>query len=115
MVIATLAFSVPAAASNAHRLAHVEAPVTVGHHHHHGALPGDIETHDDQSDDRSDADRKDKGVAHGHAGAAAGELLVAETNRPTFLFLLPGHPLAWLVHRLTTRGWTPHQRPPRTA
>ena len=115
MLIATLALSVPAAASNAHRLAHVGVPVTAKQHHHHGASMGDVETHEDQTTDRSEADRKDKGVAHSHASAAPGELLAAETSQPIFLRSMPGHPLAWSVHRLTTRGWTPNQRPPRTA
>lgn len=116
MLIAVLAFSVPAAASNAHRLAHVEVPVTVGEqHHHHGVSAGQVETHDEQSDDQSDNDRKDKGISHPHASAAAGDMLAADTHQSIVLRSTPGHPRAWAVHRLTTRGWTPHQRPPRTA
>lgn len=115
MMIAAIAFSVPVAASNTHRMAHGQAPVMTGQHHHHDLSTGKIDPQDEESEDLSGADDKEKGIGHNHASAAAGEFVTLGISKLVFRRLKQGHPPAWSVHALTTLTWSPHQRPPRTA
>lgn len=112
-LIATLALSVPAAASVAHAVNHIPASVSAGQHHHH-ADNGNVDVHEESAPDGS-GQSGGKGTAHSHPpGYGAEPAMLGSTVAP-----LP--PAArqlrqeWTVRELKTLSWSPHRRPPRTA
>lgn len=104
LLVATLALSVPAAASIAHEADHNPG---VELHFHDGNVTDDGST--DHRDQRSDS----QGVGHGHPPFSATDpALLASATLPLLLFC-EQLPQDWSVRELQTLTWSPHKRPPR--
>jgi len=115
LLIATIALGAPAAASIAHGVDHVAAPVSAGEHHHHAAK-GSVDVHPESVPDGEGSDRSDTGaLAHSHPPVPGAEpAMLGSLERP-----LPRRaamvPQEWAVRALKTLSWSPQRRPPRAA
>lgn len=111
VLLATLAFSLPAAASIAHDAGH--PPVAGGIEAHFHFVGDNQESGDrDSSHDVDDRSAKD-GVGHSHPPLSLADPGLLPSN----FLVLPAAgahlPQEWSVKSLPTRAWTPHERPPR--
>lgn len=113
LLIASIALSVPAAASMTHAVGHIPTPVSAGEHHHH-ADNGNVDVHDESAPDGS-GQSGGKGAAHSHApGLGAEPAMLGSTVAPLSLLAAQVRQ-EWTVRELKTLSWSPHRRPPRTA
>lgn len=116
LLFATVAVSAPAAARGMHGLSHAETPVANGQHHHHDD-EGGVATHgaENQSAPKS-GDPPGGGFGHSHMATSAFDALPQPNGdlQPSMV-MRPASPPAGDTSELSTLGWLPQIRPPRTA
>ena len=112
-----LSLAVPAAARGAHSLAHAQAPVAYGEFHTHDdhhdeAVPGITASEDDPAQPGSSEGK----AGHSHMMSPAFDLsFVPPEQMPPGTFASGDRPAIANTPALTTLGWSPPVRPPRTA
>lgn len=104
LLVATLALSVPAAASIAHESDH-----EVGAEVHFHFAGEDQDGSADQDTDRSN----DQGVDHGHPPFSATDPGLLNSSSLGPMLLSAPLPQDWSVRELKTLSWIPQKRPPK--